>query len=202
MIQIPWDRRWVLALALIDIAGALYGFNWYKGQLGSTPVYTWPVVADSPLSTLLFGLYLLFLITWRRFYFLEALASFSMLKYGLWTVYVLGRYIITSGTLDFETFHLTLSHLGMALQALIFQVRYRPTAWWVLTVFGFSIFSDWADYTFGFHPAVPDPSALGVIASVTPALTVAVFMWCMFTPHSKTAQRALLRLHKIPGEHE
>ncbi|HHY39028.1 MAG TPA: DUF1405 domain-containing protein [Clostridia bacterium] len=198
VLRIPWHRRWVIALLVIDVAGALYGFKWYEGQLSRLPVYTWPVVADSPLSTLLFGIYLLALALGRRPLGLEALASFSMLKYGCWTVIVLVQHMWSHGVVEFESCHLTLSHLGMALESLLFQLKYRPSPRWVLAVLAWSLFNDWADYGRGLHPTLPDPDAVGWVATLTPAITLMAAIWCSLTPHRRIAQKYLLEPEDPP----
>lgn len=195
VVRIPWCRQWIITLAAIDVAGALYGFKWYEGQILQLPVYTWPVVADSPLSTLFFGVYLSALALGKRLSGLEALASFSMLKYGCWTVIVLTQYMWGHGILEFEACHLTLSHFGMVLEALLFQLRYRASPRWVLAVLTWSLFNDWADYGLGLHPTLPDPNAARWVTTLTPIITIVVSVWCLLVPHRRIVA-ALLPEHE------
>ncbi|MEW6398941.1 MAG: DUF1405 domain-containing protein, partial [Bacillota bacterium] len=85
---IPRDRRWLLFLTVVNLGGFVYGMDWYRGQLASLPVWTWPVVADCPVSALLFGCLTGALALGVAPGALEGLADVAALKYGMWTVLV------------------------------------------------------------------------------------------------------------------
>lgn len=164
VLTIPERRRLVWILVPIDLLGAVYGFNWYYEQLRRTPFKAWPVVPDSPLSTLLFGLVLIGILRKRRITWLEGIAYLSMVKYGVWTVLVLGHYALVYHTLDFETAHLMLSHAAMALEAVIFLRYYPPGLKPALLATGWSLFNDYMDYFYDYHPTLPAPEFVGGIA--------------------------------------
>lgn len=163
----------IAALAAINLAGAVFGFLWYADQLAGSPRHLWPVIPDSPLAALYFGVLMLALYRGRRVHWLESLAFFGMFKYGLWTPTVLGRYMQLQGAADFESVHLSLSHLGMALAALIF-VRYLDTPPRVaVPVWLWYVFNDYMDYTHGTHPFLPAGALLPLARDSAYALTAA-----------------------------
>ena len=46
-------RKWVLIFLIIcNVAGTIYGYDWYSGQLYITPRYFKPFVPDSPTASL------------------------------------------------------------------------------------------------------------------------------------------------------
>lgn len=124
------DRRWWWALLGINFFGSLYGFYWYWPQLQTTAVKYWLIVPDSPGSTFLLCIWLGLMLAgadWRKpgMQLLAAIAFVSNMKYGFWTSVVLPQAGIKYGW-EFDFVHLTLSHLGMAVQAIIFARYYKP----------------------------------------------------------------------------
>lgn len=178
---IPRDRRYFLPLALINLAGAVYGFYWYRDQLLSTPPWAWPLVADSPLAVLAFGFYLLSLHRGgRRFPLLEAYALLTTLKYGLWTDLVIGQSWLAGGQVIFEDVHLLASHFGMALEAFLFLRYFAPPLPYGLLVSAWLVLNDYVDYARGLHPNLPDPNLVGSVAVIASFLTVTAalaFVW-------------------------
>lgn len=170
--EIALHRPALAWLAAVDFIGAIYGFYWYWGQLMETPFYLWVLVADSPLSALLFGIVLLLYLKGVRHEALEAVAYFSMIKYGLWTVFVIGQFVLGPGKLDFENTHLFLSHAGMALEALIFWQYMAPSRKYILLAFLWAFANDCADYLGGLHPTLPHPPYLPWVAGAAFVLTV------------------------------
>lgn len=183
LLGMPGDRRWIAALIAINLSGSLYGFNWYREQLRSTPLLYWPVVPDSPLSTLLFSLFLVAVYFGRRYPYLEALSGLAMIKYGLWTPVVIGQHWWVHRMADFEDVHLFLSHLAMAMEAMLFLHFYRPGLCrpgptrnlkglvWGLPAVGWLLFNDYMDYFRGFHPALPAPELVETVKVVSMAIT-------------------------------
>lgn len=145
----------IAALAAINLAGAVFGFLWYFEQLAGSPPRLWPVIPDSPLAALYFGVLMLALYRGRRIHWLESLAFFGMFKYGLWTPIVLGRFMQLYGVTSFEEVHLSLSHLGMALAAVIFIRYLDPPPRTAVPVWLWYVFNDYMDYTRGTYPFLP-----------------------------------------------
>lgn len=167
------DRRLQWALLWVNLLGSAYGFYWYRNQLASTPYWLWPLVPDSPGSTLLLCLWLGCLLTRRAATrgwvgLLGALAFAGNIKYGLWTATVLPQHAIWSGTWLPEAIYLSLSHLGMCLQAILFAWTYRLARWMAAVALAWLLVQDLADYLlFGTHPALPNEAlraSAGLIA--------------------------------------
>lgn len=168
---IPHDRRWLQALVTVNLLGSIYGFNWYAQQLAATPRHLWPVVPDSPLSSLGFGVYLAFRLAGRATPWLAALVQLATFKYGLWTVVVLGSYALRTGDLNPELLLLVGTHAGMALEAYLLMRADPAPAGPVAAAFAWLVLNDGFDYLLGTHPTLPDPSAVQVVAVQAAALT-------------------------------
>ncbi len=166
LLDLPEHRRLVALLAGANLIGAAYGFLWYAGQLSTSPQYLWPVIPDSPLAALSFGLFLMALYLGRRIPLLEAFAYLSMIKYGLWTVLVLGQDMVINRAATFEGIHLTASHFIMAVQPVIFMRRLHPGLAAGAAAWAWFLFNDYMDYFQGTHPYLPDPSQIGYVRGV------------------------------------
>jgi uncharacterized membrane protein YpjA len=108
---------WVIAA--INLAGTAFGFWYYRFQLADTPLAAWILVPDSPVATLFIALSLIgYKLDWDADW-LHALAFFGCLKLGLWTPFV--QLVVNGqGGLWWGMYwFLTLSHLGMALEAFV-----------------------------------------------------------------------------------
>ena len=172
LLRLPENRVAVWALVAINLGGAVYGFNWYKEQLLQSPLIMWPVIPDSPLAALYFGLFLLTLQFGWRVRLLAAVAFVSMVKYGLWTVLVFSQYWWAHGVTGFEEVHLTLSHLSMAVEAAIFLRYYYPGLGAGLAAGLWFALDDYVDYFHGAHAHLPDPAFLPSVTLIAYGLTV------------------------------
>ncbi|MCW2278659.1 DUF1405 domain-containing protein [Heliophilum fasciatum] len=155
-------RRWlerdqiILLLILINFVGTLYGFWWYKEQLADTPWYLWLLVPDSPLASLDFTIILVLRLMGTHSSWLNCLAPAVLIKYGLWAVIlnIHGAYL--AGGPSIVNWMLGLSHLGMAVQALLFWPRFAfsTITWkWVSL---WIVFNDAADYGLNIYPTLFD----------------------------------------------
>ena len=172
--RIPLDERWLYLLIPLNILGAIYGFNWYRDQLASTPLKYWPVVPDSPLSTLLFGLVLLGIRLGRRNRLLEGVAYISMVKYGLWTMFVFAQCWWARRAAFPEEAFLFASHLGMAVEAVLYARYYFPGRRAIITASLWTFFNDYMDYVRGFHPYLPMMEFYPTVRLVSVLTSVAV----------------------------
>lgn len=172
ILGLPQERRWAAALVALNLGGSLYGFQWYASQLARTPWWQWPVVPDSPLSTLLFSFFLVFWYWGRSPRLFSALALLGMLKYGAWTMFIFGQIWWAGHGLVLEDLVLFLSHLGMVVEALIFVRHVRLPAWAVAGAAAWYVINDWADYGLGFRPGLPAPEFLPSVAMAAVVLTV------------------------------
>lgn len=175
-------RQWWWALVVVNLFGSLYGFYWYWPQLKETPRWQWPIVPDSPGSTLLLFFWLSFLLAgvdWKKpgMQLLGAVAFLSNMKYGLWTATVLPEAGIKFGW-DFDFVHLSLSHFGMFVQGLLFARFYKPKLLPALVAFGWMYFQDVIDYkVLMTHPTLPYSSEFWFAALMAVVLST---VWGLF----------------------
>ena len=167
------DRKTLLDLAAVNIAGTAFGFFFYYPQLGDNPLHLWPFIPDSPLATLFAALTFLLIAHDKRNSIVEALAVIGNLKYGLWTVFVLIYYseIFYAGNPLWMYLFLLVSHLGMALQALfiaeISEIDFKA----FVAAFSWFVVNDIIDYSLGIHTrlytseAFPAMIAAGVLTA-------------------------------------
>ena len=175
--QLPWYLRLIPAqlerwasdhlgwIILVNLLGTAFGF-WYYGvrvwppgvtwQLAREPIVMWPFVPDSPLATLLFALALFGILRGRARPTLVALGFIGSLKLGLWTPFVLLVFseAFLATTAPAMYLFLLVSHLGMALQALLL-VRLAPFGVRAVSLaVGWYLLNDVVDY---FLPIVGRP---------------------------------------------
>jgi len=148
----PCQKWFLITLVIINFLGSIYGYYWYRYQLAATPKHLWFFVPDSPLSTTLTGLALLLILWGKRNSFFEWLSFTAVIKYGLWAVVIISHYGLTGGTIEPEIWMLWFSHLGMALEGIIF-LRQVDVSWSeVLSGGGWMLFNDFLDYVLGIYP--------------------------------------------------
>lgn len=190
--HIPYSRPIVTFLSVANLLGSLYGFTWYRSQLAGTPLYLWPLVPDSPLSTLLFSLTLLGLLLGRRNRWLEGIAYVGITKYGAWSVMVIGHYWLTRGFGTFEMIHLSVSHTIMAAQGLFFAFHYYPGRKYMAAGVALAVINDVVDYGLGHHPTLFDAGQLAWARGSAIALTVVVSALLLARQHQGTEHTGLV----------
>ncbi len=195
--SVPASQRWAFALLGVNAFGTAYGVYWYHEQLAATPPWLWPLVPDSPLATLYFALFLASLLQrWPAGRgrgpsadpagaapplrpprpWLAALAYLANLKYGLWTPAIMVQFWVATGQLTFEGAHLSLSHLGMALQGFLYLRSYPPGLLPGLAAAAWLFLNDYADYWRGLHPLLPLPEATGFAAGAAVLLSAVALL--------------------------
>ena len=177
-------RRDVLLLLVgFNAVGTVWGLVWYREQLAQTPWYFWPLTPDCPLTSLFFLLFLWWVrqgdawqpgaksvIAW--------VAVLGSLKYGVWTVVVLGQYILSPGSQpDGQDWMLVASHLGLLAEGLVyrrqlpaFPLMYGLAMTWFLT-------NDYADWLLGVHPRLPLPAEFSFAMWTSIGLTIVIYFW-------------------------
>ena len=139
-----FNLRTKIILAAANIAGIVLGFMVYSQQLKNTNPLLWLLVIDCPLAAVF---YLIWLFGFKNKYF-ELLARLSLIKYGLWTLFV----VLTSW--DYfnskYVFVIILFHLGMIIEGVlktsVFEIKHYAPA------FVFFIINDFSDYFLSTHP--------------------------------------------------
>jgi len=167
-------------MVAINLAGTAYGFYWYRDQLAATPFYLWLLTSDSPLAAAYFlgALYLLRKqAEGQGAEFWKALAYFALIKYGLWTTYIIAAVYWITGNITHISGLLMLSHLGMALEAIIYLACFRfcPSPAVVLAATGFFTLNDYYDYWLGNHPYFSSALSYSSVQAFSVGMTVILF---------------------------
>ncbi|MHB1261070.1 MAG: DUF1405 domain-containing protein [Thermoplasmatota archaeon] len=138
------DWRLLAPLLFMNLAGMVFGYYyyWQVGQFDPSspyyePVWTWPLVADSPNAVLLFFVAALAykLSQWRNKW-LDAFAFTLNIYVGCWTTFLFLAYPDRMGTFDYASIAtgnanpiLFLAHMGMPLQAFVLAQDMRSDKW-------------------------------------------------------------------------
>ncbi|WP_125666137.1 DUF1405 domain-containing protein [Paenibacillus baekrokdamisoli] len=187
----------LIVLFLVNALGTVYGYIWYWDQMQYTldhhPLWRVVFVPDSPTASLFFTLSLLYLL-FPQFTksssvlrllrpIIEALAVVTSLKYGIWAVTMILAGAAQGDHLVWEHYMLIVSHLGMAIEGLLF-VRFmvfgRLAAFFALL---WLLLNDTVDYTFGVYPWLSDvlEDDLNAIQTFTIGLSVFSLLVTWFT---------------------
>ncbi|MFA5944246.1 MAG: DUF1405 domain-containing protein [Candidatus Thermoplasmatota archaeon] len=150
------DWRLLAPLLALNLAGLVFGYYYYAevGQFDfghltcgpdanefCQPVWTWPLVADSPNAVLLFFVAALaYRLTGWRNKWLDAFAFTLNVYVGCWTTFLFLAYPDRMGTFDYASIAergnanpiLFLAHMGMPLQALVLVQDMRKDPWSIL----------------------------------------------------------------------
>lgn len=146
------DWRLLTPLLALNLAGMVFGYYyyWQVGQFDPSctagnprcpgyyqPVWTWPLVADSPNAVLLFFVAALAyrLNGWRNRW-LDAFAFTLNVYVGCWTSFLFLTHPERMGTFDYASVAdgnanpiLFLAHMGMPLQAFVLARDMRRDRW-------------------------------------------------------------------------
>nr|WP_220186033.1 DUF1405 domain-containing protein [Paenactinomyces guangxiensis] len=180
------DRRWFLwVLFAINFLGSIYGFYWYKNQLSVTDPELIIFVPDSPTASAFFTLLLLLYLFSRRSPLLEAFASITLFKYGIWAVVMIiwGALLDPGPFLDvlaWEHWMLIFSHLGMAAQAVLYSPFYTYQNREILIVAAWTLLNDVLDYGLDIHPWLaptlePYDHIVGIFTLILSFTTIMLF---------------------------
>jgi uncharacterized membrane protein YpjA len=155
------DRPWMLwSLFVVNLLGSIYGFYWYKDQLSVIGSWLNIFVPDSPTASSAFTLVLFLYALRRRSPLIEAFAAVTLFKYGIWAVAVILLGGIASSKPFLESLHWTdwmlmTSHLGMAIQGILYSRFYTYGRGHLALVGGWTILNDGMDYILDIHPWLP-----------------------------------------------
>ena len=177
-------RREVLALLVgFNAVGTVWGLLWYQDQLSQTPWYLWPLTPDCPLTSLCFLLFLWWVREgkpWRPGWkaAISWIAVLGSMKYGVWTVVVIGEYILLPGSQpDAQDWLLVVSHAGLLAEGLLywrqlpkFPMMYGAAMVWFLA-------NDYADWMLGSYPRLPSPSEFDFAMWTSIGLSVVIYFW-------------------------
>lgn len=147
-----------LAIIAIGLVSSVIGFiYWYGPALALYPLWQWVFVPDCPLFALLFTLSLGLILLGRRAPLYDALVTFGLIKYGIWTVFIwVVFWINTQGNFTAESVVMTIAHLGMILEGILLLSFLKMN--WPMVIASAAWFglSDWMDYgPFKTYPHFP-----------------------------------------------
>ncbi len=145
-------RSIIWLFLIINVPGTIYGFIWYRSQLQTTPPHFLPFVPDSPTASLFFCFVLVAFLLRKNWGLIEALAIITLFKYGIWAVVMNILTYFVTGYLDPVAYMLIFSHLGMAIQGLLYAPFYRIKPIHLIIAAIWTIHNDIIDYVFFMLP--------------------------------------------------
>lgn len=171
-LSLLWSRAFLSSRSMlwlffiVNLLGTVYGYIWYGDQLQDTWLHHpyWQVifVPDSPTASLFFTLSLLFLLfpggldQFRKTRTLiEALAVVTSVKYGVWAVSMIFAGAYLGGDLVWQDWMLVVSHLAMAVEALLFVRMFKFGMLMLLSAGCWTLLNDTVDYTYDVYPWLP-----------------------------------------------
>lgn len=167
------DRRILFAAFIINVLGTIFGFIYYQYLFEIVPKKYWMFVPDSPLSTLLFASAILFILLDRKNDFLSFIGSVSVVKYGLWTMFVIAYfpdYFLAPNQGGFY-YLMFFTHFAMVIQPVIILGTIEYKRRYLLFAFLWFFTNDYLDYVIGIGPLSTHGLPLDVVGKVTTALT-------------------------------
>jgi uncharacterized membrane protein YpjA len=159
-------------IVLINLGGTVYGIYYYHLQLLEYPFYMWPIISDSPNSTLAFAVAFLLLYRKKSKDIITIFAGASLIKYGLWTDFVLlfhsGYFFSPERMLLYTGIFIT--HTAMVVEGIPLAATVRNMGWRVYAVLLWFLINDGFDYLRGTHPYIPQ-YGIETVALVTVLLS-------------------------------
>jgi uncharacterized membrane protein YpjA len=166
------SRPMLWCLFWVNFLGTVYGYIWYGEQIRDTvankPLWMVLYVPDSPTASLFFTVSVLFMLFRKRDdqiggtqgsslirSAVDTIGAVTSVKYGVWAVAVIQAAHVNGGPLAWQDWMLSISHLGMAAEALLYArfLSFRPFSLCLAALWVFS--NDWLDYRFGIFPWLP-----------------------------------------------
>lgn len=176
------DRRLVLSLIVVTLIGSAFGYYYYWYQFSITPLYLWLFVPDCPLFTTFFAFFLIGQMAGRVSPLFNAFTFAGLVKYGIWTVFVLVLYwndYLNDGEGLFRAV-LMVMHVGMVLLALTMVRGMQKDARMgrigtagILSIGLVFLVFDLFDYGVGTYPLIPT-TYLSIVSWFSVAETFAV----------------------------
>lgn len=147
MLKLFENKKFLFILALINFIAGIYALQYYFLQLQNTNPLLWIFVVDCPLYAFLFGIILILKIKKIEKPWLVFIVLVGVVKYALWTLFVLwqGNFLAI-----YYTF--TWSHILMVVETLVFFRVYAFKIRHVLLAIVWFIVCDFFDYVIGTHP--------------------------------------------------
>jgi uncharacterized membrane protein YpjA len=185
------------SILAINLIGMLYGFYYYIPKLQQTGPALWPLVPDSPVSILFF--ILVFIGVWRG-EFASFFASAWLIKYGLWTVFVMlfhSKYYMSPEYFAGSWLLYIIPHIFMAVEAvLIMKPKIQPLH--AIAVLAIFLVNDFSDYIIGTRPLIPEEN-LNIVAASAVFLSLFAFGFLFFFSKAALESRLADDVRKSAG---
>lgn len=182
MTSVLTNSWFLLAIVILNMIGTIWGFFWYEDQLAATAWQRLLFVPDCPLHAFFFALFAYWLFvkdrmekTWQQL--IVWAGVLGGIKYGVWTVVILGQYFMTIGQMPAgDDLLLLVSHVGMLLQGLAY-LRYLPeTPLPAILALVWLAVNDGFDYLGGTHPTLPLNEQLLLAGGLSLTMTITVIV--------------------------
>ncbi|HDD3071018.1 DUF1405 domain-containing protein [Staphylococcus aureus] len=147
-----YQRSWLMMLLICNILGMIYGYIWYGEQLSHTPWHFKIFVPDSPTAILYLVISISLILIQKQNSIIDALASVTLFKYGIWAVIMNILFIIEQGDITVNGLVLMFSHSIMAVQAIYFYPRFKRSMIGISVAMIWVFLNDYIDY---FHLQFP-----------------------------------------------
>jgi len=155
---------------LLNALGILIGATVYADQFALHPMYLAIFVPDCPLYVFLALLIIFGIIKNDIFSFI---VSIGMVKYGLWTIFVL--FFHSSFYFSPDLFNMSvifvIGHIGMALEGLALLPKKRLALPALALAIIWFLLNDFSDYFLGTVPLIP-PGGLETLRDITIASSI------------------------------
>lgn len=206
------SRFMLWSLFWINLLGTIYGYIWYGDQLQVTvsdmPLWYLPFVPDSPTASLFFTISILYLLLEGKYGwsvgsvsnhirgFIEAFALITSFKYGVWAVSMIVSSAALGNSVNWEDWMLSISHLGMAAEVLLFARLYRFRFVHIVLVGLWSFANDHMDYVKLTYPWLPRVlvERLGAVRDYTVGLSfVSIVIALVCLPFNRASNKSRQR---------
>lgn len=160
----------LVLVMVVNLMGVAFGFYYYQDLLNSAPLWALPFIPDSPLSTFLFALAIFLLLIGRKNDVLSAVASVYVMKYGLWTMFVIlyYSYYFLAPPLTGYYWLMFVLHFGMVVEPVLILHTIRRSRAILLVPLMWLLINDLVDYWLGTNPlvqfALPDLGFIGLLS--------------------------------------
>ncbi|EKU47462.1 DUF1405 domain-containing protein [Staphylococcus massiliensis] len=171
------NKFFLYFIILCNLLGTIYGYIWYGSQLAETPWYFYIFVPDSPTATLFLTISLILLLFNRKSTIIDTLAFVTLIKYGVWAVFMNIFMFYVDQTIYPMGVMLIMSHGIMAIQAFLFMPLFKFDIKSIIIALIWVFHNDVIDYVFHQYPKYGslDPFE-PIIAYVAFWLTVISFL--------------------------
>lgn len=152
------NKQFLVALAIINFVGFMYGIYYYNYQLSITPIYLWIFAVDSPLPVLLFVFVSYFFYYNKKVpQWLLFATIIGLVKYGFWTALVILLFFDYFFGFAPVIYAINLPlHAGMVLEGFVLTAKLKPRIRDLIIVLAFFLVNDVLDYFFGTLPIIPN----------------------------------------------